>query len=181
MKLVDRRTVMAGGVALLGTSVKGAAQAQAKPKLRLSVAFPETDLRAEGYKAFAAAMKDEFDLEPYWSNTLFKQGTELVALQRENLPRLGVHLCGARREPFDTGVAYAREERDRTDLGRGHGNVHIRTAPRCQQSVHREGTTARTSGRTSDSVQASATRPRPEAVRRPARLQSPRAPLRARS
>ena len=85
MKLVDRRTVMAGGVALLGTRVTGAAQAQAKPKLRLSVAFPETDLRAEGYKAFAAAMKDEFDLEPYWSNTLFKQGTELVALQRENL------------------------------------------------------------------------------------------------
>ena len=66
---------------------RGAVQreAQAKPKLRLSVAFPETDLRAEGYKAFAAAMKDEFDLEPYWSNTLFKQGTELVALQRENL------------------------------------------------------------------------------------------------
>ena len=30
-------------------------------------------------------MKDEFDLEPYWSNTLFKQGTELVALQRDNL------------------------------------------------------------------------------------------------
>jgi TRAP-type C4-dicarboxylate transport system substrate-binding protein len=65
--------------------VTGAAQAQAKPKLRLSVAFPETDLRAEGYRAFAAAMKDDIDLEPYWSNTLFKQGTELVALQRDNL------------------------------------------------------------------------------------------------
>ena len=85
MKLVDRRTMVTGGVALLGMGMAGAAQAQAKPKLRLSVAFPETDLRAEGYKAFAAAMKDEFDLEPYWSNTLFKQGTELVALQRENL------------------------------------------------------------------------------------------------
>ena len=59
--------------------------AQAKPKLRFSAAFPETDLRAEGYKAFAAAMKDDFDFEPYWANTLFKQGTELVALQRENL------------------------------------------------------------------------------------------------
>jgi len=61
------------------------ARAQAKPKLRLSMAFPETDLRAEAYKALAAAMKDDFDLEPYWSNTLFKQGTELVALQRDNL------------------------------------------------------------------------------------------------
>ena len=85
MKLIDRRTVVAGGAAMLGTGVTGAAQAQAKPKLRLSVAFSETDLRAEGYKAFAAAMKDEFDLEPFWSNTLFKQGTELVALQRDNL------------------------------------------------------------------------------------------------
>src|SRR5439155_23037610 len=26
-----------------------------------------------------------FDFEPYWNNTLFKQGTELVALQRDNL------------------------------------------------------------------------------------------------
>ena len=61
------------------------AEAQAKPKLRFSAAFPETDLRAEAYKEFGAAMKEEFDFEPYWSNTLFKQGTELVALQRENL------------------------------------------------------------------------------------------------
>ena len=30
-------------------------------------------------------MKDDFDFEPYWGNTLFKQGTELVALQRDNL------------------------------------------------------------------------------------------------
>jgi TRAP-type C4-dicarboxylate transport system substrate-binding protein len=61
------------------------ANAQAKPKVRFSAAFPETDLRAEAYKEFGAAMKEEFDFEPYWSNTLFKQGTELVALQRENL------------------------------------------------------------------------------------------------
>ena len=42
-------------------------------------------LRAEAYKNFAAAIKDDFDFEPYWGNTLFKQGTELVALQRDNL------------------------------------------------------------------------------------------------
>ena len=30
-------------------------------------------------------MKDDFDFEPYWLNALFKQGTELVALQRDNL------------------------------------------------------------------------------------------------
>jgi TRAP-type C4-dicarboxylate transport system substrate-binding protein len=85
MQLVDRRAVFAGGAAFLVLGATRTAQAQAKPKLRFSCAFPETDMRAEGYKAFAAAMKDEFEFEPYWSNTLFKQGAELVALQRDNL------------------------------------------------------------------------------------------------
>jgi TRAP-type C4-dicarboxylate transport system substrate-binding protein len=61
------------------------AGAQGKRKLRFSAAFTEQDLRAAGYKALAAAIGDEFELEPYWGNTLFKQGTELVAMQRGNL------------------------------------------------------------------------------------------------
>src|SRR5688572_12735561 len=80
-----RRSLMAAGATALALGSTQASFAQGKPKMRFSCAFPETDLRAEGYKAFAAATKDDFDLEPYWSNTLFKQGTELVALQRENL------------------------------------------------------------------------------------------------
>jgi TRAP-type C4-dicarboxylate transport system substrate-binding protein len=84
MDRMNRRSLMVGGASILALGAHPA-KAQAKPKLRLSVAFPETDLRAEAYKAFAAAMKDDFDLEPYWSNTLFKQGAELVALQRDNL------------------------------------------------------------------------------------------------
>jgi TRAP-type C4-dicarboxylate transport system substrate-binding protein len=83
MKL-SRRTVLAGGVSALAFASTGA-NAQAKPKMRFSCAFPETDMRAEAYKAFAAAMKDDIEIEPYWGNTLFKQGTELVALQRDNL------------------------------------------------------------------------------------------------
>ena len=82
-----RRSLMAAGASALALGSTQASFAQGKPKMRFSCAFPETDLRAEGYKAFAAAMKDEFDLEPYWSNTLFKQGAELVALQRDNLPK----------------------------------------------------------------------------------------------
>ena len=82
---MTRRSLMAAGasaVALASTQTELRAGEAEDALLR---AFPETDLRAEAYKAFAAAMKDDLDFEPYWSNTLFKQGTELVALQRENL------------------------------------------------------------------------------------------------
>ena len=85
MGLISWRTVLAciAGVAVLGTA--NPAAAQSKSKLRFSSAFTEQDLRAEGYKALAAALKDDVDFEFYWGNTLFKQGTELVALQRGNL------------------------------------------------------------------------------------------------
>jgi tripartite ATP-independent transporter DctP family solute receptor len=36
-------------------------------------------------KKFSDAIKDDFDYEGYYGGTLFKQGTELVALQRGNL------------------------------------------------------------------------------------------------
>lgn len=81
----DRRMVLAGGAAVFALSAARIAHAQAKPKFRFSSAFTEGDLRTEAYKALAAEMKDDFDFEPYYGNTLFKQGTELVALQRENL------------------------------------------------------------------------------------------------
>jgi TRAP-type C4-dicarboxylate transport system substrate-binding protein len=83
MTSLTRRSVVAGGVAIL--ALGGSAAAQTRQKLRFSSAFTETDLRAEAYKSLAAAIKDDFEFEPYWGNTLFKQGTELVALQRDNL------------------------------------------------------------------------------------------------
>jgi TRAP-type C4-dicarboxylate transport system substrate-binding protein len=85
MDLINRRQLVAGSASALAFGATQLAHAQSAPKLRFSSAFTETDLRAEAYKAFAAAMKDDFDFEPYWGNTLFKQGTELVALQRDNL------------------------------------------------------------------------------------------------
>ena len=59
--------------------------AQDKPKLRFSAVFSEQDIRAEMMKMFADAIKDDFTFEGYYGGTLFKQGTELVALQRGNL------------------------------------------------------------------------------------------------
>lgn len=85
MNSINRRTVLAGGASLLTLATNLPAYAQAKQKLKFSCAFTEADLRAQAYKEFAVAIKDDFDIEPFWGSTLFKQGTELVALQRDNL------------------------------------------------------------------------------------------------
>ena len=82
---ISRRRVLQGGASALALAAAGQVAAQGLPKMRFSSAFTEQDLRAEAYKAFAAAMKGDFEFQPYWGNTLFKQGTELVALQRGNL------------------------------------------------------------------------------------------------
>ncbi len=82
---INRRAILAGGASLVALSAAGVSNAQTKTKLRFSAAFTEQDPRADAYKALATAIKDNFEFEPYWGNTLFKQGTELVALQRGNL------------------------------------------------------------------------------------------------
>jgi len=82
---LTRRSLLAAGASMLALGALPHAHAQARTKLRFSAAFTEQDLRAEAYKSFASAIKDGYDFEPYWNNTLFKQGTELVALQRGNL------------------------------------------------------------------------------------------------
>ena len=84
-RTITRRSMLAGSASLMALGAAHPAAAQDKIKLRFSSAFTETDLRAQAYKDFAATIKDGFDFEPYWGNTLFKQGTELVALQRNNL------------------------------------------------------------------------------------------------
>jgi tripartite ATP-independent transporter DctP family solute receptor len=64
----------------------GAATAQTPDKLRFSAVFSEQDIRAEMMKRFAESIKSQgLTLQPYYGGTLFKQGTELVAMQRGNL------------------------------------------------------------------------------------------------
>ena len=82
---LSRRAALASGASAFALGALPNAFAQSRAKLRFSSAFTEQDLRAEAYKNFAASIKDSFDFQPYWGNTLFKQGTELVALQRGNL------------------------------------------------------------------------------------------------
>ena len=82
---ISRRTLVRGGAWALALAGAPPLWAQGAMKMRLSTAFTEQDLRAEAYKAFGTAMKSDFELQPFWGNTMFKQGTELVALQRGNL------------------------------------------------------------------------------------------------
>ncbi|MEL3892155.1 TRAP transporter substrate-binding protein DctP [Ferrovibrio sp. MS7] len=78
-------TMLAAGLAGFPAIVSREAQAQAKPKLRFSAVFSEQDIRAEMMKKFAEGVAGDFVFEGYYGGNLFKQGTELVALQRGNL------------------------------------------------------------------------------------------------
>lgn len=80
----SRRQFLAGTVAA-GAFAAFPALAQDKPKLRFSAVFSEQDIRAEMMKQFADAIADDFTFEGYYGGNLFKQGTELVAMQRGNL------------------------------------------------------------------------------------------------
>jgi TRAP-type C4-dicarboxylate transport system substrate-binding protein len=72
-------------VGALASSVAMPALAQDKPKLRFSAVFSEQDIRANMMKMFAKSVANDFAFEGYYGGTLFKQGTELVAIQRGNL------------------------------------------------------------------------------------------------
>jgi len=73
------------GTGLAAAAITFPASAQDKPKLRFSAVFSEQDIRAEMMKMFANAVQDDYIFEGYYGGNLFKQGTELVALQRGNL------------------------------------------------------------------------------------------------
>jgi len=90
---IDRRTLLKAG-AVLAAAQAIPAWAQNKPTLRLSLVIGEKDIRADAFKMLAKDVEADFKIEPYYSSTLFKQGTELVALQRDNLEMSSV-------APFD--------------------------------------------------------------------------------
>ena len=84
MKSYTRRTALKAGAALAAASAFPA-WAQAKPTLRFAAVFSDKDIRADMIRMLAKEIGGDFTLEPFFGGTLFKQGTELVALQRDNL------------------------------------------------------------------------------------------------
>ena len=81
---IDRRTLLQAGTALAAAQAIPA-WAQAKPTLRFSAVFSDKDIRADMIKMFAKDIEADYTLEAFYGGNLFKQGTELVALQRDNL------------------------------------------------------------------------------------------------
>jgi len=79
--------ILAGGVAAVALILTASAgYAQSKVELIYSDTVPETDVRTKTLReAFGACLGDGFDFKSYHGATLFKQGTELTAMQRGNL------------------------------------------------------------------------------------------------
>jgi TRAP-type C4-dicarboxylate transport system substrate-binding protein len=84
--LIDRRSAIKAGAALAAAClVPARARAQAPPTLRFAAVFSDRDIRASMIEMFAKEIAADFKVEPFYNGSLFKQGTELVALQRNNL------------------------------------------------------------------------------------------------
>ncbi|MES2631574.1 MAG: TRAP transporter substrate-binding protein DctP [Pseudomonadota bacterium] len=81
---IDRRALLGAGAALAAGAALPA-WAQAQPTLRFAAVFSDKDIRADMMKMFARDVEGDYKLELHLNSTLFRQGTELVALQRDNL------------------------------------------------------------------------------------------------
>lgn len=79
--LIGRRSAIMTGAALAATP----ARAQARPRIRFAAVFSDQDIRAEAMRGFQRDLQDAFEVELHLNATLFRQGTELIALQRGNL------------------------------------------------------------------------------------------------
>ncbi len=81
---IGRRSVMTAAAAALAVPALPA-RAQARRRIRFSAVFSDQDIRAEAMRGFAADLQSQFDVELHLNATLFRQGTELVAIQRNNV------------------------------------------------------------------------------------------------
>ena len=83
MRSLTSRLMMGAAALVIGSS---AALAQSKVEIIYSDTVPETDIRTTILrKEFGECLGGEFDFKSYHGATLFKQGTELTAMQRGNL------------------------------------------------------------------------------------------------
>ncbi|HSH88723.1 MAG TPA: TRAP transporter substrate-binding protein DctP [Ramlibacter sp.] len=80
---INRRTLLGAGATLAATA---AVPAWAQPTpVRFAAVFSDKDIRADMMNMFAKEVAADHKVELFLNSTLFRQGTELVALQRDNL------------------------------------------------------------------------------------------------
>jgi TRAP-type transport system periplasmic protein len=81
---MKRRSLLKAGAAV-AAAASLPVWAQAKPKLRFAAVFSDKDIRADMIRMLAKDVGADMEIESFFNASLFKQGTELVALQRDNL------------------------------------------------------------------------------------------------
>ena len=82
---LNRRQFVAGATAVSAAALSGTSFAQSKVNLIYSDIVPENDQRSVILRNAFNALGADFDFKPHHGGTLFKQGTEPVAIQRGNL------------------------------------------------------------------------------------------------
>lgn len=80
-----RRSVLTAAAAALAAPALPALAQQARRRIRFTAVFSDQDIRAEAMRGFQRDLASEFDVELHLNATLFRQGTELVAIQRGNV------------------------------------------------------------------------------------------------
>jgi TRAP-type transport system periplasmic protein len=82
--LIDRRSLLGAG-ATLAAGAMLPAWAQTPPTIRFAAVFSDKDIRADMMRMLAKELEADHKVDLFLNSTLFRQGTELVALQRDNL------------------------------------------------------------------------------------------------
>ena len=82
--LTGRRSVLTAAAATLVAPALPA-RAQARRRIRFTAVFSDQDIRAGAMRGFKDDLAADFDVELHLNATLFRQGTELVAMQRGNV------------------------------------------------------------------------------------------------
>ncbi|MBR0658958.1 TRAP transporter substrate-binding protein DctP [Neoroseomonas oryzicola] len=80
-----RRSVLTAAAAALAAPALPALAQQARRRIRFTAVFSDQDIRAEAMRGFQRDLASDFDVELHLNATLFRQGTELVAIQRGNV------------------------------------------------------------------------------------------------
>ncbi len=105
---MNRRALVRAGATLAAAGIVPGAFAQAKIPLTFSETMTDQDIRAKLLvEKFGPALGADFDFKPYFGATLFKQGTEIVAMQRGNLDMGALSISDIQRQIPEFGIVGA--------------------------------------------------------------------------